>query len=242
MAPSSEQPLPVRQFDQNFLSMPSSHIDAISILESNPRLKDEVDNLLNQPSPVPGPRRIGLAGGYSPAGRLVVLAVSIQWKALFIQLRASKGKPKPEEQAVRDMLQRELLCREDHHFYAFDFAPLAFAMYFDQRLRIHHAIDIQSACEGERVVADAVAFAVKSTTYPKIHRTVIENAFRSDTECKDPAKPPAVLAFKAWLPFYLAHIGDMEARFAEVPPIHTDTMEESVSRLSARCASMLITV
>lgn len=214
----------VRQFDQNFLNAPTPRISVESLWETE-LTSDKLATYLN--SAQRKPRPVGLAGGNTPAGRLTILAVAVGSRVLLIRFRNREK----ASQAARKLLKDELLCSPKNILHAFDMGPLALSLYSDMHLLVTNAVDIQSACscKENRVVANAVQFAVASTKYSGIHRTNIDTAFGSDAWDED---KPSSLALKAWLAAYLPLVGDMEQRFGEAPKINTGTMPEDVRRFT----------
>lgn len=231
MAPSGSPP-PVRAFEQNLLNAPTPRITVETIWETDVT-PAKLNTYLNYAQRKPRP--IGLAGAYTAARRLTVLAVAVGSNVLLIRLRNS-GKASRDIEASRKLLMDELLCRPDNFLHAFDMHILALALYSEAHLLVSNAIDIQSACsckdsDNRVLVANAVAFAVASTRYPAIHRANIDATFAN--EMWDERKPPSALAFRAWLAAYLPLVGDMEQRFGEVAKINTSDIAEDRLRILA---------
>lgn len=174
------------------------------------------------------PRHIGLAAGYTNAGRLTALAVALGPNVRLVRFRNNRESEtlSPGRQALAD----ELFCNPNNLFYAFDMGPIALSLYYDQRLRLTGAIDIQSGCTGEenatRDVSQAVSFAVSSTKSPNISSTNIDAAFKEQPW--DEKKSPRILPLRAWLAGFVPSVSDMELRFAEVPRINTFDMATEV--------------
>ena len=174
------------------------------------------------------PRHIGLAAGYVNTGRLMALAVALGSNVRLIRFRNAR-----ESESLshgRQILQDELLCSPDNLFYAFNMELIALSLYYDQRLRLTGAIDIQSGCTSEedttRDVAQAVKFAVSSTKSPGIYQTNIDKAFKE--QLWDEKHSPRIVTLRAWLAGFLPSVSDMELRFAEVPRMNTLDMTPEV--------------
>ncbi|GJE88613.1 AAA domain-containing protein [Phanerochaete sordida] len=218
MAPS---PAAAREFEQNLLNAPTPRITVETLWETD-LTADKLTAHLESAQRVPRP--VGLAGGYTSAGKLTVLAVAVGSNVLLVRLR-NAGKVANLDTA-RTLLKDELLCSAANLLHAFDMHTLALSLYSDARLPIANAIDIQSACtcDSNRVVANAVEFAMTSTKHSGIYRANIDATFGS--EVWDERKP-SPLAFKAWLAGYIPLVGDMELRLAQVGRIDTGALHET---------------
>jgi hypothetical protein len=217
----------VRQYEQNFLTMPHPRISVETVWETeltSEALTTFLDSCERKP------RSIGLSPAYTLAerGRLTCLAVAVGPRVLLIRLRTG-AKASGKVAAARAMLKEVLLCNPDNLLFAFDMHILALALYSDMRSPIANAIDIQSACtcEEAREVANAVAFAVSATQHPNILRANIIAAFSKEAFIWEERKPTA-LAFRAWLSGFLPSVSDMEVRFYGTQKINTDVMPETV--------------
>lgn len=226
MPPTSGPPKGTKQLGQTFLATRIPLITAETVWETE-LTSERLDALLDGAHTKP--RAVGLAPGYTPAGRLAVLAVAVGQNVLLIRFK-SQSKVSAAVVDARKLLKEALLCNDANRLHAFDGAPLALSLYADRDLRIAGLVDIQSGCtcKDNRVVANAVEFAMSSTEKPGIARGNIETAFAN--QVYDEAKP-APVALKAWLAGYLPTVSDMEQRFGDVAKINTDQMEENVSRV-----------
>ena len=220
-------PTPARRLDQNLLTVDCPQIIVSVIWEDE--LTPEVFAGLFEDAKT-NPRHIGLSAGYTPAGRLTILAFALGSKVYLIRFRNDReNKTMPPG---RQLLQDELLCSANNLLYAFDMGPIALSLYIDRRLRISGAVDVQTACykdEPDRDVANAVEFAVNMEKNVRIIRTNINTTFKNQVwEERDP-KTSIWLAFRAWLAGFLpSSVSDMELRFAEVSRIDTLEMADEV--------------
>ncbi|PSS19948.1 hypothetical protein PHLCEN_2v3121 [Hermanssonia centrifuga] len=219
-----------RTIEQHFLNMRYPRLEVQTVMETD-LTSDSLNAILfgNSKSDAPSsiPRAVGLAPGYTSAGKLTVIAVAVKARVLLIQFRSEVKKGTDVVVAARQLLHDELLCHDGNALFAFDMGPLAMALYLDHGLYVRNAIDVQSACtcKGNRDPANAVEFAIGTTSY-KVYRANVTDAFSSSLW--DPSKPPSTtsVALKAWLAAWLPEVADMEERLREVQPIDTKGMSE----------------
>ncbi|THG99082.1 hypothetical protein EW026_g3215 [Hermanssonia centrifuga] len=219
-----------RTIEQHFLNMRYPRLEVQTVMETD-LTSDSLNAILfgNSKSDAPSsiPRAVGLAPGYTSAGKLTVIAVAVKARVLLIQFRSEIKKGTDVVVAARQLLHDELLCHDGNALFAFDMGPLAMALYLDHGLYVRNAIDVQSACtcKGNRDPANAVEFAIGTTSY-KVYRANITDAFSSSLW--DPSKPPSTtsVALKAWLAAWLPEVADMEERLREVKSIDTKGMSE----------------
>ena len=212
---------PIQMIEQNFIDMHHDRLTVETILESAVTA-DTISKLL---ADAPAPRAIGLAPGYTTAGKLLVLAIAVRSKIVLIHLQTSPRSKKQQEAvaAARGVIQRELLAGRDNSLYCFDMAPLAANLFLATRLRVHNAIDVQAACDvkDNRVPGIAIEYAVNLTRY-RVNKVNIDRAFSTDLWDPEKALTTTSVAQRAWVASFLPTIGEMEEKFRAVKPIHLD--------------------
>lgn len=211
----------ISAIEQNLIDMrPSPRIEVETILET--ALSEErIATFLGKKGPS-GRRAIGLAPGYTSAGKLTILAMAVESRVLLIQFRAKSKKDSDVVIASRKRLQDQLLSNEDNALFAFDMAMVAAVLYYEARLRVERAFDVQDTCtcKDNRVPLNAVTFALNSTSF-RPYSSNIANLFEGDS-IWDSSKHAATtaLALRAWLSSYLPTIPDMEERYMDAKSIN----------------------
>ncbi|OAX31365.1 hypothetical protein K503DRAFT_93824, partial [Rhizopogon vinicolor AM-OR11-026] len=238
-------PTVTRLLYQNLILFDSGQLSAHIIHESN--LIEEQDQLRIVLERNEG-RALGLAGAYSPTGELAMLAVADASTIIIIEFENSKSNEHDDDErpatpaiaadnsAARLLLTDHLLHRTTGFLYAFDFAPLALALFQTLGLRVANAIDMQCVTPRTRAplatIKQAIGdlhhvyddnvkymFSAETITEPEYHRGDLTNV-----------KFTTPLASRAWIAHYLSQLASMEDRLAQVPPVDTfrltdDTLE-----------------
>jgi len=187
-------------------------------------------------------RPLGLSAAYSPIGGLRLLAVADATTVTIVDFETDNSKDNgratpPHDTTVGvDYLRDHVLCRSAGFVHSFDMGPLALALWQSHNLRIQQAIDVQSACATPltRAPLAAVKFAIGDTA--RIFDVNITRAF-NDYICHVPDDPSASqtttpLAQRAWVAHHISQLGLMEERLANVPPVNTVKLSDTVCQAS----------
>ncbi|KAI0331917.1 P-loop containing nucleoside triphosphate hydrolase protein [Cubamyces sp. BRFM 1775] len=188
--------------------------------------KETFDDLFED---LPSPRFVGLAPIYTDNGTLTRLAVAVKTKVIVIQFHA-KGKGAAAYKG-REILSSQVLCNPDVLLLAFGCDKLAIALYHDQNLRIHNAIDVQTACSKGRQPLAAIEFAAGDAI--TLMRENIQATFESSTW--DSKRAPA-LALQAWVAQCLPYFPAMEDRFQAAKRIDTYSRTDAEMQTYAQLA------
>lgn len=189
-------------------------------------------------------RPLGLSAAYSPIGGLRLLAVADATTVTIVDFETDNSKDNgratpPHDTTVGvDYLRDHVLCRSAGFVHSFDMGPLALALWQSHNLRIQQAIDVQSACATPltRAPLAAVKFAIGDTA--RIFDVNITRAF-NDYICHVPDDPSASqtttpLAQRAWVAHHISQLGLMEERLANVPPVNTVKLSDTILRFLAK--------
>ena len=230
-------PTATRLLFQNLVQVDSGQLTVHKISESN--LIKEQDELRTMLERNEG-RALGLAGTYSSTGELAMLAVADASTIVIIEFGSKKSKDNEHDDnqssaidktAARLFLTDNLLGRSTGFLYAFDIAPIALALSQTLNLRIANAIDMQ--CPGSRAPLVTVKQAV-GDLHPIYDdniggtfsiNTITDDIFRSEAAANKFTTP---LALRAWIAHYLSQLPSMEDRLAQVPPVDTFRLSDSV--------------
>lgn len=173
---------------------------------------------------------LGLNAAYSASnGQLVCLAVASSDRAVIIEFfpgemppRPGRNSPTADEAIVgRAILQDAVFTRDAGQTFAFDYGPLAMALYTDLDLRVTNAMDVQSACPdaGRKHVDAAKALLGEGKVYENllqraVDKTTFDASLPTKRRCSD-------LVPLAWLAQFVATYENGATAFTEVKPIDT---------------------
>lgn len=195
-------------------------------------------------------RPLGISPGYLPNGSLVSLAIADNENCRVVEFQEAKtfegqaggrrnnAKPATVSAASiegRNLLQDRILCRPAGDLLAFDMGPLAMALYTNLKLRITHAVDIQSAFSAvDRKPITAINDALKETEgVSKIKENVIRSVFlRPVYDLTENMRNRVTdLAMRAWVSQLLRELNNGEQTFEKVKKIDTKKLPAQVSLL-----------
>lgn len=227
-------PTATRLLYNNLVQFDSGQLTCHIISESN--LIEEQDQLRIVLERNEG-RALGLSAAYSSTGQLAMLAVADTSTIIIIDFKGNEHDKRSStlqhNTAAQLFLTDNLLRRTTGFLYAFDIAPLSLALFETLGLRIANAIDMQ--CAGSlrtRAPLATVKQAVGDLHH--IYDDNIKRIFSTDTITDDhhdnhPTKFITPLALRAWIAHYLSQLASMEDRLAQVPPVNTFRLTDSVS-------------
>lgn len=195
-------------------------------------------------------RPLGISPGYLPNGSLVSLAIADNENCRVVEFQEAKSfegqaggrrnnaKPPVVSTASiegRNLLQDKILCRPAGDILAFDMGPLAMALYTNLKLRIAHAVDIQSAFSAvDRKPITAIKDALKETEgVSKIKENVIRSVFlRPVYDLTENMRNRVTdLAMRAWVSQLLRELNNGEQTFEKVKRIDTKKLPAQVGPL-----------
>ncbi|KAL1674226.1 hypothetical protein EV122DRAFT_221090, partial [Schizophyllum commune] len=175
---------------------------------------------------------LGLNPAYSETtGQLVCLAIASDRHAVIIEFFAGErpprtGRASPSDDAVagRAVLQEHVLARDAGQTYAFDYGPLAMALYTDIGVRVKNGLDVQSACKETaptRKHVDVVkALVGEERVYENnLKRAAEQTKFEFDLPTN---RRCSALVPLAWLAQFVATYEGGLSTFAEVKPIDSE--------------------
>lgn len=190
------------------------------------------------------PAPIGLSPGYSDSGNLVALAISTSDKCLTVEFFDGRksGVDAEKRSKVRDLLEEHILCRPSGDLYAFDFGPLAMALFTDIGLRITGGVDIQSAFDSDRPDRRPLAVIKQSIGPDQDDITIctdnILRVFTSTLYSTPGARSDLVQ--RAWISRFLPSYQNGAETFDKVGRIDTKNLSDAVRVLNFNVASYLL--
>ncbi|KAL0954953.1 hypothetical protein HGRIS_003886 [Hohenbuehelia grisea] len=168
------------------------------------------------------PKPLGISYGYlHDLSKLTAVAISTDKKCLIVEFTE-----KSDAGTGRKVLETGILCRDLSSLLAFDCGPLAIYLYSNFKLRMAHAVDIQSAFPThdptKRKSALQAVEALTGDQFP-IFDTNIETIFADLVY--DPRDLNNTHKFdivqRAWLSQFLATLGNAASTFDSVSRIDT---------------------
>ncbi len=196
-------------------------------------------------------RPLGISPGYLPDGSLVSLAIADNENCRVVEFqevksfegqvggRRNNAKPPVVSAASiegRNLLQNKILCRPAGDLLAFDMGPLAMALYTNLKLRITHAVDIQSAfsaVDRKPITAIKDALGKETEGVSKIKENVIKGVFlRPVYDLTENMRNRVTdLAMRAWVSQLLRELNNGEQTFEKVKRIDTKKLPAQVGPL-----------
>ena len=193
---------------------------------------------------------LGLNPAYSETtGQLVCLAIASDRHAVIIEFFAGErpprtGRASPSDDAVagRAVLQEHVLARDAGQTYAFDYGPLAMALYTDIGVRVKNGLDVQSACKETAPTRKHVDVVKALVGEERVYENNLKRAaeqtkfdFNLPTNRRCSALVPL-----AWLAQFVATYEGGLSTFAEVKPIDSERFTPAVRRLLLFTDALLI--
>ncbi|KAJ7650184.1 hypothetical protein FB45DRAFT_11712 [Roridomyces roridus] len=176
---------------------------------------------------VPTNGAVGVAPLYDRFFNLTAIALSAPERVLLVHLNTKAEHPRPRKgknnASGRELLANLILCSERYTKYALFMDLVALSLFFNHRLRISHAVDLQDAVQdGRGSVAALVSIAGGEAMLNKANLTRL---FVND---ENEGVPIADLALQAWFLGRAASSAKLEMRVKHVVRIHTNLLSDVV--------------
>ncbi|THH13051.1 hypothetical protein EW146_g7128 [Bondarzewia mesenterica] len=226
-----------KQLYQNFIDEMHETIAVQSIHEKD-ITPDDISQLLRGSSSKNSPRSVGISPAYSKNGTLLAIALCVKYRVLIVQFYSSKpdkretgGARAGRTSPARQLIERDILCNDDLHIYAFDITALALILNLQHQLHLTNGVDLQSAFPiKSRFPVDTVKFAVGDTA--PVNSEIVPQSF--EDMIWDPKKITD-LALRAWLSAYVAGFDSESIRdfLYKAPRIDTTNLQLDASKPSS---------